>query len=211
MSRSALAAALRRLEEKYRTLAALRERREEVESVGLMEFSREEAASRTEAFRRVAREFPGALRELDLTEAAVLRAKRREVEAEIEALRKEPQRRSPERAWVVIVLDYHATLREALAVKLWLARRLPRGGAVTPELAAEFRRWHARLPHRHGVSGEPDTTFLERHRRPPGGRLHGLVWEALERRHGLSRAELERAVFGPLPEGGRARRGRASR
>lgn len=191
---------LARLLDKYRTLAALRSRREEAEAAGMKGFGRDEARARTAVFRRIARESPGSLRELDLSPASVLEAKARAVEAEMEALRADPGRKSPVRAWVAVVLDYHATLREALAVKLWLSERLPRGAAVTPELAAQFLEWHARHPHRHSAVGPAGRAFLESHRRPPGGRLHALVWQALEERHHLPKRELERAVFGPIGE-----------
>ena len=189
--------ALERLAEKYRVLADLRARREEAEAEGMSAFAPAEIEERTARFRRVAREFPGALRELDVTPAEILRVKARAVEEELQALRNAPRRESTRQDWMAIVIDYHATLREALAVKLWLAQRLPRGRSITPDLLEEFGRWHAAYPHRHGLIDQADASFLEKHRRPPGGRLHALVWGALSARYGIPQKDLEAAVFGP--------------
>lgn len=181
---SDLASRLERLAAKYRALAELRARREEAVSVGLAGFTGDEAAARRAAFRALAREFPGALRELDTLAAATLRARLADVERELSEARAEPGRAIASRRWIAVAVDYHETLRAALALKLRLARRLPRGGAVTEALARELG---------------ADAAVLESHLRPPGGRLHALVWDALERRHGLPRAELERLVFGGVP------------
>jgi len=207
LSNEILRESLERLLVKYQSLAVLRARREEAENSGDREFGRDEALSRTVEFRRIAREFPGALRELDVSPASLLQAKARALEAEIEAVRADPNRDRPLRSWVAIVLDYHATLREALAVKLWLAERLPRGARVTAELAAEFLDWHSRYPHHHSAVGAAATDFLERHRRPPGGRIHSLVWRALAERHHADKQELERAVFGRIESNDIAERG----
>ncbi len=194
MERTRLLADLERLAGKYRALAALRERREAAEALGLARFGRDEAAARGDEFRRVAREFPGALRELDVTPAAVLAGRARDVETEIAQLRAEPGRGAPGRAWVTIVLDYHATLRELLVAKLWLSANVPRGGLVTDEIAERYRAW--RRASGDVLPAELDVALLAGCLRPPGGRLNPLVWEALERRHGLPREEIERAVFG---------------
>lgn len=188
------------LAEKYRALARLRERREEVKGLGRMGFEEEEGRARRAEFRRVAQRFPGSLRELDTTPADVFREKLALVEAELAALDADPTRAAPSRRWIAVVLDFHATLREALAIKLWLARRVGRDGVVSDDVLREFLAWHAAWPHRRGALGPVDARFLERHHHPPRGRVLSLVWEALEARHHLSRAALERAVFGPPAE-----------
>ncbi len=87
----------------------------------------------------------------------------------------------------MIVADFHVTLRRALAVKLWLARRLPRGGQVNPSLVTDYQDEH----------GAPcDASFLAAHLHPPGGRVLSLVWEELALRHGRTRAEIVASVFG---------------
>jgi hypothetical protein len=174
---------LRQLASKYRTLAVLRARREELEGLGKLGFSDEEGEERRRAFKRVARAFPGALRELDACSAALLERKARAVEAAM-ASGDVPR-------WVEVVLDFHETLREALAVKLWLAVRLGRGGRLSPSIVGEFVQAHGR---------DVDAAFLERHLHPPGGRVLALVWEAVGARQGLTPDEIRAAVFGdPLP------------
>lgn len=196
MNGAGLLERLERLEDKYRTLAALRARREEAEAAGRTEFAAEEAAARLEVFRRVAEEFPGALRELEATGAAALRRKAEAVAAEIEEARRDPKRDRPARAWIAVVLDHHAALREAIAAKRWLARRLPRGAPVTGAVVEAFEEWHRRWPHVCGALGPPGRDLLDRIRRPPRGRIQDLVWRALEARHGRARRELEALVYG---------------
>jgi hypothetical protein len=175
---------------KYRTLARLRARREEVHALGRLAFDDAEGAERRDAFRRVAGEFPGALRELDTSSADVLRAKLAVVEGVI-AGRERP-------VWIGVVIDFHATLREALAVKLWIARRIGRDGAIDEDVVAACKEWHDAWPHRHPESRAVDAKALAIHHHPPGGRILGVVWAELAERHGRPRAELERMVFGPI-------------
>lgn len=186
---------LERLAHKYRTLAALRARREELEGSGRNGFSPDELPARREAFRLIAGEFPGALRELDTTTGERLRAKAEAVEQELAALAADPSLEAPAAAWIRVVVDYHATMRELLAMKLWLARRIGRDGEITDDVEAEFHTWLAGYPHR--SSGRPhDRAFLRALHHPPGGRLHPLVWDELAERHGLDRRELQQMVFG---------------
>jgi len=174
----------------------LRERREAAEAEGLTRFGGAEEAERTEEFRRIAREFPGSLREIEACTAAVLREKARAVEEEIA---RSSGGFAPGAAswWMAVVVDYHAALRECLAVKRWLSEHLARGAPVTPEDLRRFMAWHSDWPHRRGDLGtEAAGAFLERVRRPPSGRLHALVWRELQEKHGRGRKELELAVFG---------------
>ncbi|HEY0840172.1 MAG TPA: hypothetical protein VGD74_08300 [Vulgatibacter sp.] len=139
---------LERLAWKYRTLAALRARREAVEAAGASCFEPAESRERRRTFRRIAREFPGALRELDSFSAARLRSKADRLEAQLA----HPDRREPAPGeWAAVVLDFHRTLRQALTVKRWLARRLPRGGVVSDKVVADFIR---RLDRMHRLRGQ---------------------------------------------------------
>jgi hypothetical protein len=180
------------LADKYRALVALRARREELEAQGRY-FSPAEGVLRRGAFRLVARDFPGSLRELDRTPAAALRAKLQAVEEELARVRRgEPVARP----WVLVVLDFHRTLREALAVKLWLAQRIGRDGEITSDVATEFQSWHGSWPHPHGALCGVDRATLAEHHHPPGGRVVSLVWRALGAAHGLAEADLRELVFG---------------
>ena len=168
---------------KYRTLADLRARREELEGLGRAGFGEEEGEARRRAFRRVAHAFPGALRELETSSAALLRKKAEAVEAAAAG--------GDVPAWIPVVFHFHHALREALAVKLWLARRLGKGGAVSDEVVAAYR-----AAHPGGGADGADRAFLERHLHPPGGRVLALVWERLGEAHGLTPEEIRSAVFG---------------
>lgn len=196
-SRDELLSALERLAYKYRALARLRARREELAAAGAVAFGGEEGRERLAELRRLAREFPAALRELERATTAQLEARARAVEEELAALRRDPARQAPGPLWMRVVLDFHVRLREALALKLWLARRLPRGGppeAITLELVAAYRAF-AGLPEDAAV--EP--AWLHRHLHPPEGRITSLVWEALTEKYRLPRETLERLVFGYPP------------
>ena len=103
---------------KYRELAALRARRERGDPL-----APEERAARRAAFRDLAERFPGALRELDATPAAALAAKAAAVEEELVRV---GRGEAPGR-WVLVVLDFHRTLRGLLAAKRQRPWRAPGG------------------------------------------------------------------------------------
>jgi hypothetical protein len=188
---------LARLAEKYRVLAELRARREALQAGGAQRFDAREARSRRSAFRRVAKEFPGALRELDATPAEVLRARHAIAgEAHRATSAGEPY---PLPLWLELADAYHRELREALAIKHWLARRLPRGGTVDESIQRAFRGWYARLAFRQREAPELSAAELAHYLSPPGGRVQGVVWEHMEARFGRTHAELERLLFGSSP------------
>jgi len=193
---------LERLLWKYRLLTRLRSRREAVEAGGAASFEAAESRERKRLFRRVAREFPGALRELDTLESAQLAARAERVEEAIDRLERGGEAPQPGQ-WLALVLDFHQTLRDALMLKRWLARRLPPGGGITGEVVEEFDRGLARLRrirglrvHRPQLAAHEQAALLRDHLRPPGGRLLSLIWGELEARHGRSRVELEQMLFG---------------
>ncbi len=188
---------LQALAEKYTTLARLRARREELEANGQLAFEDHERDARLDDFRRVARAFPGALRELDRSSAQLLTAKAAAVAAELEVVRADPARPAPSRTWIAVVLDYHATWRELLAIKLFLARRRPVPAALLPEDVEACRLWYDTLPADNRRVGWPlDAASLDLLRKPPGGRVTPFVWRRLTERHGLLQAELVQAIYG---------------
>jgi hypothetical protein len=186
------------LAEKYTTLARLRARRETLEAEGALAFADDERDARLGDFRRVARAFPGALRELDRSSAQLLAAKAAAVAAEIAAQRAAPSPRpAPARAWIAIVLDYHATWRELLAIKLFLARRRPAPAPLSDEDVDACRQWYDTLPEHDRRVGWPlDAASLDLLRRPPGGRVTPFVWRHLVQLHGVPQAVLVEAIFG---------------
>jgi hypothetical protein len=161
---------------KYRTLAELRARRDEVEAAGGV-WAEGEGRLRRGAFRRLAEEFPGALRELELPAAGLVARGRAAAEelAEVEAGR--PVRR----LWVRVCMDFHQLLGDALAAKMWLARRVGRRGAISDEDLAALSAFAGR------AVGRREAEELHH---PPGGRVVELVWRALEVRFALPRDDL---------------------
>jgi hypothetical protein len=190
------------LAEKYATLARLRARREALEACGAPGFADDERDERLVQFRRVARAFPGALRELDRSSAALLAAKAAAVSAELAAQAAQPSPGpAPARAWIAIVLDYHAAWRELLAIKHFLARRRRVPAPLTAEDVAACRQWYDTLPEPDRRLGWPlDAASLDLLRRPPGGRVTPFVWRHLVALHGVPQAELVEAIFGAPPD-----------
>lgn len=106
----------------------------------------------------LAKEFPGALRELDALPLEVIEARRAALEAAQHSGAIEP--------WMEWMAAYHALLRAALFVKRLLAGRRE----VSQELAEAIRiRVHAST----GVSCSE--RFVAAVARPPGGRLTQLI------------------------------------
>ena len=193
------AAQLARLAAKYQLLADLRARREELQHSGANHFDARESKARRAAFRKVAREFPGALRELDATPAEVLRERHQAVAEAQAALASGTRTDVP--LWMELAHAFHLELREALAIKRWLAKRLPRGGVIDANIHADFRAWYARSPNRLRPTRELDVVALTRYLSPPDGRIQVVVYEVLEARFERPRAEIERMIFGSNPRG----------
>jgi hypothetical protein len=179
------------LAEKYRAMARLALRREQLEASGLNRFEPRESGARRRAFRNLARAFPGALRELESTPAQVLQARH---EAVKESLHLQAGAALP--LWMEMAIAYHSELREALAIKRWLSRHVAREAALDAERLGAFRAWYARQPGRLRAAEDFSLEALGRHLRPPDGRLQTAVWELLEARFERPRAEIERLIFG---------------
>lgn len=131
-----------------------------------------------ETLRPLAREFPGALRELDCLPLPLLE---RRLHAVLAAERGD----TPE-PWIRWMLAYHERMRLVLSAKARLGaaekREPERLARVAREVALEF--------------GAPcDAAFVARVARPPNGRLNLLVFELLEQELGEPRAELEKTLF----------------
>ncbi len=177
------APALAALSRKYRTLAELRAEREHAVALGHDRFAGAVLAARGRAFRAMASEFPGALRELEVTATAMLRRKAERVEAASASGHLDP--------WIPVVWDFHAMLRELLALRRFLRAQ--------PGCSAEaFCAYHAQLADAGALIAFP-ATAREAIERPPNGRMLALVWPALAARYGLSEASAREHVFGPLP------------
>lgn len=102
-------AELERLREKYRVLAELRAARDQAIAEGLDRFREADAKPRREAMRRLAAEFPGALRELD-------EGRPGEFEARVLAIDSALGGGAPA-GWIVAAIRFHQALREALLLR----------------------------------------------------------------------------------------------
>jgi hypothetical protein len=131
-----------------------------------------------EVLRPLAREFPGALRELDSLPLGLLE---RRLEAVVEA----EAGATPE-TWIQWMLAYHARMRLALAAKRRLRGAGPGNVGLMAQVANEVSLEHATVC---------EADFVARAARPPCGRLNRLVFELLEQELGHPRAELEQTLF----------------
>ena len=179
-ARAAAAALLR----KYEALAVLRARREEAQAAGELAFAGEELRARRARFTALAAEFPGCLRELDTTPAALLAARAEALRAALAG--------APVPDWVVPLAAFHQAWREALRLKRWLAEHRPRGGDIDDALVAACALWWPSS----GLPGAaPDRAQLHTLLNPPQGRVAWLIWAGLEARFGEDRLALELKIF----------------
>lgn len=129
----------------------------------------------------LAREFPGALREL---ECLPLDA----IDRRGEAVRRAEQGFTPE-PWIEWMLAYHRLMRLALAAKRRLrdarAPELEQATSIALELRGEY-----------AETCEP--VFVARVARPPGGRLNRLIFEELALALGRPSFEIEAVLFPEL-------------
>jgi len=159
------------LARKYEALADLRERRERGGGV----------APRAELL-ALAREFPGALRELDALPRAEIERRRAALRGALDG--------DPPAPWMAWMIAYHATMRAALFVKARLARA-PRSTSdlsdetsreIADDAAARFA-----LP--------IDEAFVRAVARPPARRVNAAVFERLGRELDVSADEMWQALF----------------
>jgi hypothetical protein len=174
------------LARKYDVLADLRQKREAGGGV----------APRAELF-GLAREFPGALRELDTLPREEIERRRVELRAVLAG--------GPPAPWMTWLTAYHATMRAALYVKGRLARARRAAGAAPPLASSEkieklahssddAVRRIAEDAARH--SGLPvDSDFVRAVASPPARRVNAAVFERLGRDLGVPADALWQALF----------------
>ena len=176
------------LVEKYTQMLAMRRAREQLEAQGILRFSGEAATDRKKSSRELASRFPGALKELDLQSADAL-------EKKLAALKGCPADDSLP-LWAQISYDYHKLLKQALAMKAWLAEKrkeLLTGDAVLLEFLAQEKSLYELEDWPSSLDGK---RLMDRIASPPQGRLSHLVWEVLEERFGLSMRKMQALAFG---------------
>jgi hypothetical protein len=132
---------------------------------------------------RLAAEFPGALREIDMLPLEVIAAR-------IRAIRS--AERSPDRAerWMFAQVVFHQHARGALAVKRWLAGRK----TITPAIRSAFSRWAHSLGARDDVLLFVDA--LDAIANPPRGRIMNVVHDRVAVVLDVSTTEVRALVFG---------------
>lgn len=185
---------LLRLRVKYEALLELRLERDQHEVAGLLSLEGEEHAHRQRRMKRVAREFPGALRELETRDVAGMRARLADLERGLRG--EEVELASGLPGWVEVSAAFHSVLRCVLGVKA----RVGREKGFCPERWSEVR---GALRGEGGVLNEMDLKWLERvdvsminrYLDPPGRRLLNVVWEELSARFGLSVEQVKSRVF----------------
>jgi hypothetical protein len=132
----------------------------------------------------LAAQFPGALREIDDLELAVIRERIARLDA---ALRGE----GPMEPWMRAVGLFHVLARGALHAKRWLAGRK----SIDAEMRVAYESELAATP-----AGDVALAWgdeLAGVASPPRGRLMDLVFARLARTLGTTEAEARRLVFGP--------------
>jgi hypothetical protein len=129
-----------------------------------------EVAPRDE-LRSLARQFPGALRELD-------RLPLETIETRLAALRRVLADATEPETWMGLQASYHGYMRATLRVKRW-SRAWPRDPAAA---LLAFTAKYVPAPDEPGL-GYFDEALLVKIRKPPAGRLNPLVIEAVARVH----------------------------
>lgn len=133
--------------------------------------------------RSLARQFPGALRELDRLPLPLIEARLRELE-QVLAEGREPA------LWMRLQVSYHGFMRATLRIKRWSRGWPEEQGPALAELAARY------VP----AADEPelgffDATALGVIRKPPAGRLNPFVLAAVARLHGTTPETVGRALL----------------
>jgi hypothetical protein len=128
--------------------------------------------------RQLAREFPGALRELDSLPLD-------EIERRVEQLENAAWRGAVE-PWMEWMHHYHSTMRAALHIKRRLAGRRALSDVAALDIAVEVRR---------AFGVRCDAEFVRAVARPPEGRINVLVFHRLARDFGAEPRTLWLALF----------------
>lgn len=155
---------------KYRQLGDLRRAR-----------ARGEGVAPREVLRDLAREFPGALNELDTLPLEEIDRRADALGAALSGDAGEP--------WMAWLAAYHGLFRAALSIKPLTAR----AGELTQARAAELL---ARARSRAGCAASLiDEAFVFAVASPPNGRIGAVVFDRLSRLFGAPAAVIQRALF----------------
>jgi hypothetical protein len=167
-------------------LRALRDKYERMLRLRLLHARAREEAGFVEpdprpAMAELARDFPGALREIDELPIDVIRER-------IAALAAAEQDGSRAEPWMLAHLSFHRLARGALAAKRWLE-----GRPLTPDLAAAFALALPTLPN--AADAASWASELAAIAEPPRGRIMDLVYARLAAELGIDVAAARAAVM----------------
>jgi hypothetical protein len=165
---------LRALSRKYETLAKLRRAR----AAG-------GAVAERGVLRALAREFPGALRELDTLTLEEIDQRQRSLSHAIDG--------GPVETWMEWMVAYHETMRAALLVKVRVSRRRQLDDETMATLRDEVSR---------RIGRAIDEAFVRSVANPPHGRVNRAVFERLGQNFGVSPDAIWDALF-PARRSGR--------
>jgi hypothetical protein len=191
------------------TLVQLRRKYGEMLSMRLAHDSGVETEARArQRMAELASRFPGALREIDELELAVIRERIERLDA---ALRGD----GPVERWMEAVGLFHSLARGALRAKRWLAGRKTVDAITVLAYASDVADLAVADPAGPaGASAVDDglawTGELARIAAPPRGRIMDLVFARLARKLGTTEREARHLVFGP-PRRVRKMRSRSDR
>lgn len=144
------------------------------------------------AMANLAREFPGALREIDDLTLDVIRSR-------IDALAAAEADPACVASWMRVHARFHALARGALAVKRWLA-----GRAATSELASELATVAPSWPEREALEWTAELAAIAK---PPRGRVMDLVYARLAHELEIDVSAVREAVMPPRAKTRRSLRG----
>jgi hypothetical protein len=181
------------------TLEQLRRKYSEMLSMRLAHDSGADTEARArQRMAELASRFPGALREIDELELAVIRERIGRLEAALQGA-------APVERWMQAVGLFHSLARGALRAKRWLAGRKT-VDAVTVLQYENDVGGDARADHAEDggafADGRVWTSELARIAAPPRGRIMDLVFARLAQTLGITEREARHLVFG-APRRGR--------
>jgi hypothetical protein len=174
------------LQKKYGIMLALQKDKVRYENARVFRIEGEEKRARQKVCRQLAREFPGALRELDGLDEKAIQQRLGYIKSGVAGKTNDKVTK-----WVRLVWDFHKLWLEAFAIRGWLRER-----CASDWDQREFAGWFAKHPHKFTALQELGPEQMSMYLRPARGRLSSWIWILLSRRHGLSRQEAEEAYFG---------------
>ena len=177
------------LERKYRALVDLREKREVYEAAGVMSLEGEERDVRLASMKKVANEFPGALRELESLTVEQLRQRAELIASLDNSIEAVP-------LWLEVVWEFHCITKSMLLIKEKGKRKQiseEEWAGLLDQLLKANDTWpQERLKWLRSV----DVKTINRYLSPESRRMVDAIWLDLSVKFGQSVDGLQALVFG---------------